>query len=66
MIQDWGTYADDFMDEYDVGVLDGVLGPEWEAIGQALRGLLNGKILVDAGTADACIVRIFQNEGLEP
>ncbi len=66
MIQDWGIYADDYMDKYDVGILeDGVLGPEWETIGRSLRALLNGEVFVDAGTADACIVRIFQNEGLE-
>ncbi len=66
MIQDWGMYADNYRGQYDAGVLeDGVLGPEWEAIGRGLRTLLDGRVLVDRDTADACIVRIFQNEGLE-
>jgi len=66
MIQDWVWYADKHYDRYQTGILDdGVLGEAWYDIGLRLRDLLNGELLVDAGTADGIIVAVFKNEGLD-
>jgi hypothetical protein len=45
---------------------DGVLGPEWQAIGQALLGLLNGDIgRLDGGTLDGFIRNTLRDNGAE-
>lgn len=57
MLNGWHLYAGthQFRFESPIGD-DGVLGPEWQAIGQALLGLLNGNTgRLDCGTLDAFI-----------
>lgn len=66
MLQAWAMYADNYRVQFNVGILeDGVLGVAWENVGRDLRELLNGPLLIDAGTADSIIVAVFKNEGLE-
>src|SRR5256885_1826352 len=44
MLRAWARYADQHRERYDASIGDdGVLGPEWAAIGMALLGLLNGE-----------------------
>lgn len=53
----WGRYAIDHRSEYETPIGDdGVLGPEWLAVGKGLIGLLNGQTgRLDCGTVDAFI-----------
>jgi hypothetical protein len=45
---------------------DYVLGPEWEAIGQALLGLLNGETgRLDCGTLDREIRAALKEQGFD-
>jgi hypothetical protein len=57
MVRGWQQYAKDHKAEYESPIGDdGVLGPEWLAIGKALLGLLNGQCgRFDCGTLDAFI-----------
>ena len=57
MIVGWGRYALNHKAEYESSIGDdGVLGPEWLAVGKGLLGLLNGQTgNLDCGTCDAFI-----------
>lgn len=45
---------------------DGVLGPQWQAIGLGIRGLLNGDLGdLDAGECDRFILATLAKEGME-
>lgn len=66
MLFGWLKYADTHTRRYDDGIgNDGVLGPEWESIGKALKALLNGDIggRLDAGTISTLITRTLSLEG---
>lgn len=67
MLAGWAMYADAHADEYESGIgEDGVLGPDWEAIGKALRGLLNGHLgRLDAGAIDSALLGSLQAEGFK-
>lgn len=67
LLQGWIGYAKAHMDRYEGRVGDdGVLGPEWEAIGRAVLGLLNGQTgRLDCGTLDAIVRATLAAEGLE-
>jgi len=65
MLTGWQYYAAAHRARYgsEVGD-DGVLGPEWAAIGRALRGLLNGETgRLDCGTLDATILDTLSRAG---
>jgi hypothetical protein len=67
MLRGWATYAQAHRDAYDSPIGDdGVLGPEWAAIGHAMLGLLNGDLQrLDGGTLDAFIRDTLTANGAE-
>lgn len=67
MIGGWILYARRHLAQYQSTIgEDGVLGPEWEAIGDALRGLLNGELgRLDAGTLDHRILQVMRDNDVE-
>lgn len=67
MLTAWGAYADTHRGRFASLIGDdGVLGPEWQAIGQALRGLLNGECAgLDGGTVDAIILDTMTHNGID-
>ncbi len=66
MLTGWAEYAQEHQRRYDSVVGDdGGLGPEWEAIGDALRGLLNGETgRLDCGTLDGFILDTMKENGV--
>jgi len=67
MLKGWLAYAQDHRARFDSPIgEDGVLGPEWEAIGDALRGLLNGDCgRLDCGTLDGLILNTMRENGVD-
>lgn len=67
MLTGWLEYQSAHAERFESGVGDDyVLGPEWEAIGKALRGLLNGETgRLDCGTLDGVILDGLKAEGFE-
>lgn len=67
MLQGWLLYADTHSAHYDSTIgLDGVLGDHWAAIGQGLRGLLNGNAgRLDCGCLDVILGGTLNAEGFE-
>jgi hypothetical protein len=67
MLRGWSEYARDHKARYeDVIGNDGVLGVEWEAVGDALRGLLNGETgRLDCGTLDGFILNTMKEHGID-
>jgi hypothetical protein len=65
MISAWAQYADTHRTRYESPIgADGVLGPEWQAIGVAILGLLNGECgRLDCGTLDGFIRDTLTSEG---
>lgn len=68
MLTGWHHYAGVHQHQYESPIGDdGVLGPMWQAIGQALLGLLNGDLgRLDAGTLDAFIRTTLTLGGAAP
>ena len=68
MVHHWAQYADVHRSRYDSLIGDdGVLGPEWQAIGKALLALLNGELGgMDAGTLDGMIRDVLASNGFDP
>jgi len=67
MLKGWQEYAMVHKREYDslIGE-DGVLGLEWEAIGDSLRGILNGQAgRLDCGTLDSFILNTMTENGVD-
>jgi hypothetical protein len=64
----WLRYSQAVAHRYDGRIGDdGVLGPEWGAIGAALRGLLNGETgRLDCGTLDALLADTLREQGFDP
>jgi hypothetical protein len=67
MIRGWVAYADAHRKACESGITeDGVLGREWQRIGEALRSLLCGDLgPLDGGTLDSILCEVFENEGVE-
>lgn len=67
MITGWSEYAEHHRAQYELNIGDdGVLGPEWEAIGDSLRGLLNGETgRLDCGTLDGFILDTMKENGID-
>jgi hypothetical protein len=68
MLCGWLEYASACQARYESPIgSDYVLGPEWKAIGEGIRGLLNGESgsRLDMGTLDACINRTLTANGIE-
>jgi hypothetical protein len=67
MLRGWATYATAHRTAYDSPIGDdGVLGPEWAAIGHAMLGLLNGDLQrLDGGTLDSFILNTLEANGAE-
>jgi hypothetical protein len=67
MVRGWLEYAETHERTYDAPVGDdGVLGKEWEAIGDALRGLLNGDCKrLDCGTVDGILLDAMKDAGID-
>lgn len=65
MLKGWTAYADAHRFRYSSRVEgDYVMGPEWEAIGRSVIGLLNGDTgRLDCGTLDGFIRNTLQSEG---
>ncbi len=68
MLRSWLQYAEMHQQRYESNVgRDGVLGPEWAAIGAAIRGLLNGECgRLDCDTLDTIISDTLIAEGFDP
>jgi len=68
MLRGWLEYADAHAQRYESGIgEDGVLGPAWAEIGDALRQLLNGELgRLDAGTLDSVLYETLKGEGFDP
>jgi hypothetical protein len=66
MLKAWAGYAEDHKARYESKIGDdSVIGREWEAIGDALRGLLNGETgALDCGTVDGFILRTMRANGV--
>ena len=67
MVKGWLEYADAHRERFESTIgEDGVLGPEWAAIGRGLLGLLNGETgRFDCGTLDAIIANALAGEGFD-
>jgi len=67
ILSGWEDYADRHRKRYESLIGDdGFLGPQWEAIGDALRSLLNGELgRLDGGTMDGAILKIMEDNGIE-
>ncbi len=67
MVLGWEAYATQHGHRYESLIGDdGVLGPEWAAIGGALIGLLNGNCgRFDCGTLDARIRNFAATHGVK-
>ncbi len=67
MLTGWYEYALNHRSRYESLIGDdGVLGPEWAAIGHALLGLLNGDLgRLDGGTLDAFLRNTLADNGAE-
>ena len=67
MLRGWAEYADQHARRYESKIGDdGVLGPAWESIGDAMRGLLNGETgRLDCGTLDGFILDTMRANGVE-
>ena len=65
MLLGWADYAESHLKRYESPIgHDGVLGDEWEKIGQSLQGLLNGETgRLDCATLDAAIRRVLVANG---
>jgi hypothetical protein len=66
MTRAWSDYADKHKVRYESTIgEDGVLGPAWEEIGDALRTLLNGETgNLDCGTMDAFLLKTMAGNGV--
>lgn len=66
LLRAWSNYALEHKRRYDSSIGDdGVLGPEWQKIGEGIRGLLNGNTgRLDCGTLDSIIADTLTAEGL--
>lgn len=67
ILRGWDDYATYYRNRF-VSLIgdDGFLGPHWESIGDALRGLLNGDLgCLDGGTLDSAIVTIMKENGID-
>jgi hypothetical protein len=67
MIDGWAEYADAHYEQFDslIGE-DYVLGPAWQAQGEAFRTLLNGELGdLDGGTMDGAILDIMRVNGID-
>jgi hypothetical protein len=67
MLRGWTEYAETVKAKYDSLIgNDYVLGPEWEAIGKGIEGLLNGECgRIDCGTIDGYIRDTLKANGSE-
>jgi hypothetical protein len=65
LIDGWTEYANYHAARYETPIgNDTVLGPEWAAIGMAIRGLLNGESgRLDCGVLDGFILDTLATEG---
>lgn len=68
MLLAWLAYADAHESAYGSTIgEDGVLGPQWTAIGAGLRGLLNGDLgELDGGTLDCVLCTVLTQHGFDP
>ncbi len=67
MLNGWHQYAATHRANYESLMGDdGVLGPEWQAIGKGLLGLLNGDLgRMDGGTLDAFLRNTMAANGVD-
>lgn len=67
LIMAWADYADLHHARYESRIgADGVLGPAWQAQGEALLTLLNGELGdLDAGACDRIVRAVLANEGCD-
>ena len=66
MLAGWARYADAWRSRESPIGNDYVLGPEWEAIGRGIHGLLNGETgRLDCGTLSAFIYDTLETEGFK-
>lgn len=67
MLMGWEAYAKQHKQRYESPIgEDGVLGQEWQAIGEGLIGLLNGELgELDGGTLDAFLRDTMRENGIE-
>ncbi len=65
MVQGWADYARTHRNRFESTIgEDYVLGPQWQAIGEGLLGLLNGETgALDCGTLDGFIRDTMEAHG---
>jgi hypothetical protein len=68
LLSAWCDYAFLHQHRFESGIgEDYVLGPEWAAIGAAIRGLLNGECgRLDCGTLDSILCHNLTVQGFDP
>lgn len=68
MLKGLNLYEQAYRRQYGEGIAtDYVLGPLWETIAHALRGLLNGEIgRLDGGLTDKAICEALESAGFNP
>jgi hypothetical protein len=66
LLTGWSEYAETHRARYESVIGDdGVLGPAWEEIGDALRTMLNGDLgRLDGGTLDSFILNTMRDNGV--
>jgi hypothetical protein len=67
LVNGWTEYANQHSKRYETGIgQDYVLGKEWQSVGLALLGLLNGELgRLDGGTLDGFIRDTLEAEGFD-
>jgi len=67
LLKGWLAYADVHKARFESEIgEDYVLGPQWEAIGDSLRGVLNGETgRLDCGTLDGLILGVMKDAGID-
>lgn len=65
MLHFWEMYAVEHAKRFESPIgEDYVLGAEWQAMGEAIRGLLNGETgRLDCGTLDGYILQTMREQG---
>lgn len=67
MLESWAEYAKGHKARFESTIgEDYVLGPQWQAIGEGIRGLLNGETgRLDCGTLDGFILDTLSENGID-
>lgn len=67
MLLYWAKYAEEHNKRFESPIgEDYVLGPQWQTLGESIRGLLNGETgRLDCGTLDGFILQTMRENGFD-